>query len=681
MDVTPSGATLVGTPTWRLLESMAIRRPTRMDWARLASAGIVVACLVAGWAGTASADVPTSCADADTLLQAATDQAALQAADSAYVQLLDSDPNLTCAAAGHHAAADLVAALALQEAGRKSDVPGLVVDAVKARPQTAIPTALKALLPSPTAPPAHVSPWQMEGWLTWQDRVVVVLLAALSLLLLCGLVRGLVRQALGGSLQITPFTCSDTNVGAGFATVVGDHMTRLSANAGRQPPDEVTRFGDPVTISAALSGIVPQAAVVDAIVGLATRFLPNRSRVLGGLLHMGQSGVAGASGTLADRQNRIAASQTVWPGDFGLSPAESERRYPLAYPVAVWAFWQRSGHAQRLGSRDWRSYAHFGIGQALEECGEPDRAKQCYLRALTIDSRNRPALVNLASRLLAEQPLDGPATPAPAGTVADPAELIDLRAPHDSALRMLGWVSCKSVNARVRTARWLPFWLRIGLREPDSFWYRAEYLIASDAARPQVAALPAAGSAAVGAGKQAEERAGGVAVRIEEALSRVRLGRDGRAFRSFLQDLEVSALVLWARVRLLEGGSPRVAKAKKLRDLTKLSGRRLHRLLGRSIERHSLSPAAVVWLCERKLRLTPHARYNIACYHAVAARLARPPGVVDLHARRALHHLGIGVRELPTAMIQWAQTDPCFEDLRASRRYRDDFDRVLQSTP
>ncbi len=77
------------------------------------------------------------------------------------------------------------------------------------------------------------------------------------------------------------------------------------------PPDEVTEVRRPRHHLRRPLRHVPQAAVVDALVGLAVRFLPNRSRVLGGLLHRDASIVAGASGTLADRQNRIAASQTV----------------------------------------------------------------------------------------------------------------------------------------------------------------------------------------------------------------------------------------------------------------------------------------------------------------------------------------------------------------------------------
>jgi hypothetical protein len=176
-----------------------------------------------------------------------------------------------------------------------------------------------------------------------------------------------------------------------------------------------------VTVPTDLAAAVPSAGLVNALVGLFTRFVPTRDRSLKGTIHVAAAGVVGASITLETRSNRIVDGEPVWAGDFGLpavaavaadppggAPPVAEDRpnllYPLAFPVAVWAFWKLAARPEQLGSRSWQSYALFGIGEDYDAAGQPEKAQKCYLDALAIDPENAPARLNLASMWLTSPP-------------------------------------------------------------------------------------------------------------------------------------------------------------------------------------------------------------------------------------------------------------------------------------
>ncbi len=214
---------------------------------------LVLAPLVAAWllavpatltVGAAAAD---ECAAADVLLDGG-GLAQVQQADAAYRQVLAATPGSACAATGHAVATHLVAAVDLHRAGLDPAASAELVEAIRLRPQTAMPaeltgtpqgagrpgpqrgfqtaaaleragfhdTAVQVLQQTltsfpdaaPTADlepilrdvrPAHRSPWQSDTWLTMVDWATLALAPALVVLLI-GL--ALYRRRRGARLLI-----------------------------------------------------------------------------------------------------------------------------------------------------------------------------------------------------------------------------------------------------------------------------------------------------------------------------------------------------------------------------------------------------------------------------------------------------------------------------------------------
>ena len=108
---------------------------------------------------------------------------------------------------------------------------------------------------------------------------------------------------------------------------------------------------------------------------------------------------------------------------------------------------------------------------------------------------------------------------------------------------------------------------------------------------------------------------------IQQVLAVRPANADDQGFQSFLRDIEAVALILWAGVRMLRDG---IGAADPARDaeLDRLSPSALHRRVADLVGPAGMSPATAIRLCERRLDMPARARYNLACFHAMAAMMA-----------------------------------------------------------
>ncbi|HXM56512.1 MAG TPA: hypothetical protein VOB72_14045 [Candidatus Dormibacteraeota bacterium] len=619
-------------------------------------AAVAAVGLLAVLAPTAVAAAPDECVPADRLLDAGT-LAQVRQADAAYRQILATSPDSVCARTGDQVATSLITAVDLHRAGLDDSVPPHIARALELRPQTRIPDELAT----------HRAPWQSEAWLTWQDRVVLALAAAILLALAWRLLLWarwwFGRGRHGGRLLIGTFSTADGTPGGGFAAVVGDHVQRLSDYRSGQRPDRVSKWGDPVAVPAELATAVPPVGLVNAILDLVGRAGQGSDRMLGGTLHRAGEGVVGVSLTLETRQSRVVDGCGVWAGAYGLPfpqrPPAADRPevlYPLAFPVAVWAFWKLAPDAWRLGTREWQSYALFGMGEDFDANGQMVEAERCYLRALAIDRDNTPARLNLASMWLMAS------TGAPAGASGEAGAVLAGRDAVTWAERELDRIQQVAAQGRERPG---------GGWEPDSSWYRAQYVLAATASRRQLETwgegpLPGPwGPIAEHAVELTEDLVEHVETALADRTTASGRPAGGRrdvtdeAFTCFLEEIEASALILWAGVDLLRrvanpGPAPDPALRLRLDDV-------------------ALTGPAVLAACDSgRLRMPARARYGLACYHAVAAMAARRTGEsAQEHEDAALLQLQLAVPSLIRSTVENAAHDVCFRELRHDRRFAD----------
>jgi hypothetical protein len=605
-----------------------------------------LAALAAAWLAGPPAPVPaaTECASADAALDGGT-VADVERAEAAYRAILADSPGSACAATGEQVATELVTAVALRRSGLDAAVAPHIVEALKLRPQTRLPGELRAAAP----PPVHRSPWQQEPWPTIWDRLIILV----ALAVLAGLawqVVGWLRHLRYVRLLIGAFAGPDQGDARSFSAVVGDHVQRLCGYRTGQRPDRVSKWGDPIAVPTDLVTAVPPVGLASALLTLLGKLVPSRDRALNGTLHVAGEGVVGVSCTLETRQGRVLDGSGIWATTYGLLPADAaeadrpEQRFPLAFPVAVWAFFQLRPDAKRLGTGSWRSYAAFGMGEDFDANGQVAEAELCYLRALDYDPENRPARLNLASMWLAN------------GSAAHSRRAGSMLGGADTAT----WAECELRRLQCGPdERCEP---RMG-DEPDSFWYRAQYVLTAAAARSQLEEWCDGGEPPGHwgpAGQTAVERAEDLVRNLEAALGRPQEpGRQAQAFSSFLVDIEAASLVLWAGIEMVR----RASQGTSAPERPPLSFR---------VDGETLTAERILKACgSGALAMPARARYNLACYHAVAAMVDHREGGDDRnHLEAALLELQLAAPSLPRSMLLHARDDVCFRELRDHTAFR-----------
>lgn len=242
---------------------------------------------------------------------------------------------------------------------------------------------------------------------------------------------------------------------------------------------------------------------------------------------------------------------------------------------------------------------------------------------------------------------------------------------------MMRELPATSSEARREYAREI---LRRLLDEPvthDAYWYRVQYLLASDYAHEQLDDWQDNRKAeADAAGKRAKQRSAELAVTIEKVLAERSWTKKDRYFHRFLEDIEPSALLLWAGVvTLLVGAAPIADTSERI----PMDQGALRQQLQEGISHDTMPSARAVRIVETRFRLSARSRYNLACYYGVAAMLAaeaHDEKAEQQYSLKAIVQLDLASPGFSVAMSQWARRDPCLRQL-ASGRYQKDFEQAL----
>jgi hypothetical protein len=267
---------------------------------------------------------------------------------------------------------------------------------------------------------------RIGGWRRFQGNVgpvavsvaemAIVALGALALLLVVG--KGLV--ALGGRTLLRYTVGAVT--GPGDADVKGQDAVLAAELAliAAEGPKHVRRIpageGD-FTLPGAVADTYPKAAVIAGLLQVLDRVIPRRLLTVSAAVQPtdAERGV-GVTVTIAKRGGHEVnhGGQTLWESEFGPLQAGctvAHRIERLMLPAAIWVGyhpallgWPRRGldairrHADtaRLGTDDWRSYAHFALAARAQTAGDIDAARRGYFKALDSSSDNLGARINLA---------------------------------------------------------------------------------------------------------------------------------------------------------------------------------------------------------------------------------------------------------------------------------------------
>jgi hypothetical protein len=261
---------------------------------------------------------------------------------------------------------------------------------------------------------------------------------------------------------------------------------------------------------------------------------------------------------------------------------------------------------------------------------------------------------------------------------------LEIQDPKVWAKAELEKISAASETERVRRSPW---WAgRRKRRGRSAFWFRAQYLLAADDAHRQLDRWLRRPESEWTDREEALEATKQLAEKIEEGLAEKPAGREAKAFQSFLLDIEASALIMWAGVRLVAGQT--AGQTERQASLQGLTGIDLHRRLEGAVHEAAVSTQTVIDVCLRTCRMSARARYNLACFNAVAAMVAgrpEPPAPSDKEAAvgsqlrfeaAARLQLQLAAPGLPRSTLDWASRDPCLQQLRQSDRAK--FDALVR---
>lgn len=306
----------------------------------------------------------------------------------------------------------LVKAQRLQDAGFESEARKLT-RSVAENSTTPIPAKLRAIN-------------QRVGW--WRDllglggpvaRTALELLGALLGVLVATLLIftavGALARRFRRSGQLGAFTgSSDAALPSLLGSVLGSMLARMSDEAAIPRVDWQSGTEFKFNVPPALVEAVPQANLVAGLVQMLDGLLYRRLFIVSGTVHpVHTHRGAGVTLVVTNRSGRKSEQITLWEREFLLKEAGADApdavRYErLMLPGAIWlAYRPMTGFRKHrrlalhrgypLGTREWRSYALFSLGELV-----PDAVKerQLYELALDRDAENLGARLNLAGLLL-----------------------------------------------------------------------------------------------------------------------------------------------------------------------------------------------------------------------------------------------------------------------------------------
>jgi tetratricopeptide (TPR) repeat protein len=348
--------------------------------------------------------------------EAARERGQLEAARSAYLEVLAGNRQSECATRG----LDEVAAASRAEDRLCAEGKALAKGGEDAEARQRYVAALEENVDSECAA-AGLSPAGKDlrdRLEEWSDFVVKLLpaLGAVILALLLGigavlLVLTVVMRLLRTSLRIEPFLdgAVEPKVGSAVASLVETQLLDLSRQRGG-PKDaykldlvvaDVELLAGNASLASAVEGLdeVPQLKVLVAVLSMIDRVVGRRSFVAKGELM--PAGNAGTGVALSfHRHDSLRAREALWaPAPNPAPPPGPSAFYGLAVGAASWIQYEAACGIDgrvRLLTESSESWSHLATGLARQRQGAVTPALEAYVKALRVDPDNVGALVNLA---------------------------------------------------------------------------------------------------------------------------------------------------------------------------------------------------------------------------------------------------------------------------------------------
>jgi tetratricopeptide (TPR) repeat protein len=573
-----------------------------------------------------------SSGDGFAIARALKDAGYLQAAGDVLADSIAADPAAPVpedlqglSDAGLH----LAAAEALSRAGLDSASQSELELALKEDPTLHVPDEL-------AAPTRRESWWNsflgtVGPWLVTIAEILIAILAAVVLVLLgARLIR---RFRVRMVVEIFTGGPDDKKSGTAAVAMVRENYGRLRNQNGGRSLDLVTSSGEvSIDLPEEVSGAYPQAGVIWALARLIDRLFPSRTRLVSGYLRP-RDPVRGAGMTITygRRYGKLFGEITVWEAEYGrLARAGDKDPVQPAYdrlgvPAAAWIMYQagtrfsirrrRTAKFELLGTKEWRSYAHFAVGADDHARGDWASARRRYLEALRCDPNNRGARFDLA--------------------------VIELGlgdAGRESALKRLEGLRKELENPDERPQ--------------DPVWYRVRYTQAV----LRITVEPRAGAGTKRKAPEAREAAIDLCANLVSVLDalegRRRRNRSDQASADFLRAVQPMSLILLASA-LLEDGHPASIAGPHLQRTTLVAALR-HAEADRSADHgfdRTITHDAICDYVVRELQpFDAGAHYNLACYYTRVTNL--PEAGASLRAAVELGGPSVGEQALHDPVLE-----------------------------
>ena len=213
------------------------------------------------------------------------------------------------------------------------------------------------------------------------------------------------------SLDVAPFTGPGADeIATSLASALREHLRALDESRASTGPRLAEAADAEFQLPGSVTTAFPPAGLIEGLIATIDRLAPREVNKLTSTLRpVDEFRGAGVTLLLCTRRGKELGQVTIWERDFHLDElvedADDEdgvagRYQRLIGPAAIWLAYQDAmcfdAEHPPAGTCDWRSYAHFAVGEVAHRHGKRRLACRLYREALDLDPRNLAARLNLA---------------------------------------------------------------------------------------------------------------------------------------------------------------------------------------------------------------------------------------------------------------------------------------------
>jgi hypothetical protein len=248
----------------------------------------------------------------------------------------------------------------------------------------------------------------------WARTVVEIIALAVALVLLVLLTFAAARSIAkrrSRSLDVAPFTGPGADaIATSLASALREHLKCLDEDRTSTGPRLAEAADAQFTLPDSVTTAFPPAGLIAGLLSMLDRLAPrDLNKLTSTLRPIDDFKGAGVTLLLCTRRGDELGQVTIWERDFHLDELVKDaadddgvagRYQRLIGPAAIWLAYQDAmcfkAEEPPAGTHDWRSYAHFAVGEVAHRHGKRRLACRLYREALDIDPGNLAARLNLA---------------------------------------------------------------------------------------------------------------------------------------------------------------------------------------------------------------------------------------------------------------------------------------------